>query len=209
MINAPMKNTLPSCLLVRLFFQPKQIFTELAELKPSSLLVFFKAALWLGVLPPVFAYFGTSKFGWRLGTVEPLFLEKEVLFSISIAYFCALLLGFLSTAIVSQWMSKTYGARNSIGVHLAMITIVGAPLAAGSIIHLYPDVFINVLVFVPAAIWSMYLLYRGLPIVLHTTPERGMLMASSLIGYLLVAFVSLLGITVVLWIYGLGPSMGV
>lgn len=44
---------------------------------------------------------------------------------------------------------------------------------------------------------------------LHTTPERGMLMASSLIGYLLVAFVSLLGITVVLWIYGLGPSMGV
>ena len=209
MINAPMKNTLPSCLLVRLFFQPKQIFAELAELKPSSLSVFFKAALWLGVLPPVFAYFGTSKFGWRLGTVEPLFLEKEVLFSISIAYFCALLLGFLSTAIVSQWMSKTYGARNSIGVHLAMITIVGAPLAAGSIIHLYPDVFINVLVFVPAAIWSMYLLYRGLPIVLHTTPERGMLMASSLIGYLLVAFVSLLGITVVLWIYGLGPSMGV
>jgi len=90
-----------------------------------------------------------------------------------------------------------------------MITIVGAPLAIGSIIHLYPDVFINVLVFVPAVLWGMYLLYRGLPILLHTTPERGMLMASSLIGYLLVAFVSLLGITVVLWIYGLGPSLGV
>ena len=209
MIKASMNNTLPPCLLIRLFFQPKLIFSELAKLNPSSLSVFFKAALWLGVLPPIFAYIGTSKFGWRLGTVEPLFLEKEVLLSISVAYFCALLLGFLSTAIVSQWMSKTYGARNSIGVHLAMITIVGAPLAAGSIIHLYPDVFINVLVFVPAVLWSMYLLYRGLPIVLHTTPERGMLMASSLIGYLLVAFVSLLGITVVLWIYGLGPSMGV
>ena len=106
-------------------------------------------------------------------------------------------------------MAATYGARHSLGIHLAMITVVGAPLAIGSIIHLYPDIFINILVLVPVLIWSMYLLYRGLPIVLHTTPERGMLMASSLIGYLLVALVSLLGITVVLWIYGMGPSMGV
>jgi hypothetical protein len=36
-----------------------------------------------------------------------------------------------------------------------------------------------------------------------------MLMASSLIGYLLVAMVSLLGITVVLWGRGLGPAMAI
>ena len=132
-----------------------------------------------------------------------------MLLGISAAYFFALLIGFVSSAMVSQWMSKTYGARHSLGIHFAMITIVGAPLALGGIIHLYPDVFINILVFVPVLLWSMYLLYRGLPIVLHTTPERGMLMASSLIGYLLVAFVSLLGITVFLWINGIGPLMGV
>jgi len=204
-----MKKVLPSRLLVRLFFQPKLIFSELAELEPSPSSVFFRAALWLGMLPPIFAYIGASTFGWRLGTVEPLFLQKKILLSISVAYFCALLIGFLSSAMVSQWMSKTYGARDSFGIHFALITIVGAPLAIGSVIHLYPDVFINVLVFVPAVLWGMYLLYRGLPVLLHTTPERGMLMASSLIGYLLVAFVSLLGITVVLWSYGLGPTMGV
>jgi hypothetical protein len=53
----------------------------------------------------------------------------------------------------------------------------------------------------------MYLLYRGLPIVLKTDPARGMLMASSLIAYLLVAWVSLLGITVVLWSHGIGPRV--
>ena len=94
MIKPPMKNTLPSALLVRLFFQPTKIFSDLAETKPSVVAVFFKAALWLGLLPPIFAFFGTSKFGWRLGTVEPLFLHREVLISISIAYFCALLIGF-------------------------------------------------------------------------------------------------------------------
>ncbi len=196
-------------LMLRLLFQPNNVFKELAELKPSSMAVFFKVALWFGVLPPLFAYIGASKFGWRLGTVEPLSLQKEILLSISVAYFIALLFGFISTAIVSRWMATTYGARQSLGIHFAMITVVGAPLAVGSIVHLYPDVFINVLVLIPALLWSMYLLYRGLPIVLHTTPERGMLMSSSLIGYLLVAFVSLLGITVFLWINGIGPLMGV
>jgi hypothetical protein len=36
-----------------------------------------------------------------------------------------------------------------------------------------------------------------------------MLMASSLIGYLLVAAVSLLGLTAYLWVIGVGPRVGV
>ena len=55
----------------------------------------------------------------------------------------------------------------------------------------------------------MNLLYRGLPVVMKIPPERGMLMSSSLVGWLLVAFVSLLGISAGLWTYGLGPSVGV
>jgi hypothetical protein len=46
-------------------------------------------------------------------------------------------------------------------------------------------------------------------VVLKISPERGMLMASALIGYLLVALVSLLGLTVALWGRGIGPSLGV
>jgi hypothetical protein len=107
----------------------------LAESKPSPVAVFFKVALWLGVLPPLFAYIGASKFGWRLGAVEPLSLQKEILLSISVAYFIALLLGFISTAIVSRWMATTYGARHSLGIHFALITVVGAPLAVGGVVH--------------------------------------------------------------------------
>jgi hypothetical protein len=105
-------------------------------------------------------------------------------------------------------MATTYGARLSLGIHMALITIVGAPLAIGSIMHLYPHVFLNVLILVPTLIWSMYLLYRGLPIVLRIDPQRGMLMASALVAYLLVAAVSLLGLTVMLWIHGIGPRVG-
>ena len=204
-----MKTTISGWMVPRLLLQPGAVFEELAETRPEPHVVFFKYVIWLAVAPPVFAYAGASKFGWRLGAETPLYVDAEGLAFISIAYFFALLFGFVSTAIISQWMASTYGARHSLGIHFALVTIIAAPLAVGSVIHLFPHVFLNVIVLIPTLIWCMFLLYRGLPVVLGISPERGMLMASSIIGYLLVAAVSLLGLTVALWQRGIGPSLGV
>ena len=173
---------------------------------PSSARAFFGAAVWFGLCPPLFAYVGTTMFGWRLG-VAPLFLPSSTVLAIAAAYFALLLVGFLSTAFVAHWMSGTYGADGSLQRCIALVTLVGAPLTVGSVVHLYPNAFVNVLVLVPTLIWSMYLLYRGLPVVLKTDPGRGMLMASSLIAYLLVSWVTFLGITAVLWSRGIGPQV--
>jgi Yip1 domain len=193
--------------LGKIILSPNQVFHAVAAESPSARRVFFRFALWLGLLPPLFAYFGTLKFGWRLG-VEPVFLPEPTVRAICIAYFGALLTGFMSSAVIARWMAATYDASQSLGRCLALMAIVGAPLAVGSIVHLYPHAFLNVLVLVPVLIWSMYLLYRGLPVVLGTGPNRGMLMASALIAYLMVALVSLLGITVAIWGSGIGPRIG-
>jgi hypothetical protein len=185
---------------------PQAAIADVGAHPPSSARVFFGAALWLGLFPPLFAYLGTTLFGWRLG-VAPLFLPARTVLAIAAAYFALLLVGFLSTAFVARWMSATYGADGSLQRCLALVTLVGTPLTVGSVVHLYPNAFVNVLVLVPTLIWSMYLLYRGLPVVLKTDPGRGMLMASSLIAYLLVAWVTLLGITAVLWSHGIGPRV--
>jgi len=204
-----MRETIQSWLFFRLLFKPTVVFEELSNTRPSPYSVFFRFILWLAVLPPVFSYIGTSRYGWNIGGAEPLFMTPGNLLVISIVYFFALLFGLVSTALIAQWMAGTYGARHSLGIHLALVTIIAAPLAVGSAVHLYPHVFINVLVLIPTLMWSMYLLYRGLPVVLKISPERGMLMASSLIGWLLVAAVSLLGLSVGLWGSGIGPSVGV
>jgi len=204
-----MKTVISSWLLFRLLFRPTEVFEELSETRPEPHAVFFKYVLWLAIIPPVFAYIGASNFGWRIGAAEPLFVPAGDLVVISMAYFFALLFVYISTALVAQWMAATYGARHSLGIHFALVTIIAAPLVVGSAMHLFPSIFLNVLVFIPTVMWSMYLLYKGLPIVLRIDPERGMLMASALIGYLLVAAVSLLGITVVLWGHGIGPRVGI
>jgi hypothetical protein len=185
---------------------PNSAIANIAADPPSGAGVLFGAALWLGLLPPLFAAIGTAAFGWRLG-VAPLFLPVGTIVAISVAYFVLLLIGFVSTAFVARWMAHTYDADASWRRTFSLVTLVGAPLAVGSVVHLYPNAFLNVLVLVPTLIWSMYLLYRGLPAILKTDPGRGMLMASSLIAYLLVSWVTLLGITAVLWSRGVGPNV--
>jgi len=198
-----------SGLLFRSLYEPSAAFKELASAEVEVPSVFFKFSLWLVLLPPIFSLIGAANFGWRIGAEEPLMLDDQSLLLVSVGYFLVLIFGLFSTALISSWMASTYGASASLGKHLALITIVGAPLAIASIAHLFPDVLINVLVLIPTMIWSMYLLYKGIPVVLDTPPERGMLMASSLVGWLLVAAVSLLGISMGLWTAGVGPLLGV
>jgi len=185
---------------------PRRAFAAVAEHPPTGSRVFFGSALWLVLCPPLFAYVGTTLFGWRLG-VEPMFLPAGTALAVSVAYFVLLLFGLLSSAFVAHWMAGTYGADTSYAHSLALMTLVAAPLAIGSVVHLYPNAFFNVIVLVPTLMWSMYLLYRGLPVVLRTDTGRGMLMASALIAYLLVSWVTLLGITAVLWSFGVGPRV--
>jgi hypothetical protein len=187
---------------------PEAAIASIAANPPSGASTFFGAALWLGLFPPVFAYAGTTAFGWRLG-VDALFLPASAVLAIAAAYFVLLLVGFLSTALVARWMARTYDADASLRRCFALVTLVGTPLTVGSVVHLYPNAFLNALVLVPTLIWSMYLLYRSLPAVMKTDPGRGMLMASSLIAYLLVSWVTLLGITAVLWSRGIGPHVAI
>lgn len=198
-----------SYLLVRSLYQPLDAFEELSRVNLSPVGVLFRYSLWLLVLPPLFSLIGAANFGWRLGAEEPLRMSMNTLLLVSVGYLVVLLFGLVSTALISRWMATTYGANTSLGRHMALITIVGEPLAIASMAHLFPDVFVNVLVLIPTMIWSMYLLYKGIPIVLETPPERGMLMASALVGWLLVAAVSLLGISMALWTLGVGPLLGV
>ena len=204
--NVPRKGR--SIFLLTVLFRPRAVFEDLALSEPSPYRVFFKFLIWFALLPPLFAYIGGRRSGWYLGAENPLVLSESELQLVSLLYFVVLIVAFVSTAFVSREMSGTYGGRRSLGVHMAMVAILAAPVTFGSVIHLYPHVFINLLVLIPALIWAMYLLYAGLPVALGINPERGMLLSSSLVGWLLVVFVSLLGLTVALWAKGLGPSIG-
>ncbi len=204
-----MKKEISLSVLLSATIEPATGFARLSQSNPSATKILFRYSIWLILAPPLISWVGAANFGWRLGAQAPLTLSGQALAAVAIGYFLVLLFGFFSTAFISRWMASTYGAKSALGVHFALITVVSAPLAMASLGQWYPDVFLNLLILIPAMIWSMYLLYTGIPVVLETSPEQGMLMASSLVGWLLVAAVSLLGISLGLWTVGIGPFLGV
>ncbi len=185
------------------------MFRELSSETDVQAASVLPLTLLLLALPPLFAGIGGSVFGWQLGMPEPLLMTTAQTVLISVLYWLLLCFGFFSTVLLARWMGTTYGAEAGPGHYLALLTVVCAPLSIASVAHVYPQVFFNLLVLLPAVIWSMLLLYRGLPVVLRISGERGMLMASAIVGWLLVAMVSLLGLSVGLWTVGLGPAIGI
>jgi hypothetical protein len=194
-------------LFASLLFEPGAVLRELAKSDSELTAPVQRYFPLLLVTPPVCAAIGGSVFGWRLGTATPLYLDLGQSLTISILYFLVLCFGFFGTVLLARWMGRTYGAEAPLDSCLALFTVVCAPLAAASLAHLFPHVFFNVLVLIPGVIWCMTLLYRGLPVVLHIPAERGMLMSSALVGWLLVGAVSLLGLSAGLWTIGLGPAI--
>ena len=71
--------------------------------------------------------------------------------------------------------------------------------------QLYPILWLNFLIGLPALAYSVYLLYTGVPILMRVEPERGFLFSSAVLAVGLVALVSLLAVTVLLWGSGFGP----
>ena len=189
---------------------PRSVFTRLGSLEHVSCIdVLFRYALWIGLIPPVSIYFGTHNYGWQFGAGDPVFISEGSLLAICIAYFCILLFSFFAVSYATCWMSATYAARKSLGHSAALISICGTPLVVGSVFHLYPSLALNVGVLIPVILWAVWLLYIGLPEVLCTNLEQGMLMASSIIGFLLVSISAFLTVTVLLWVEGFGPGLAI
>ena len=198
-----------SLLLVPMVFvAPARLFVRITQGSPTPLGVMFKYALWVGMVPPLCAFWGASRFGWRFGVGEPISMGADMLAAICVAYYLMLLAGFVVASLVALWMRPSYAGESTAGECFALIAVVGTPMALGGILHLYPHAVLNVAALTPAFLWSVRLLYTGLPVVLRNGPERGMLMASSVLGFVLTALAAFMTLILISWANGFGPSLG-
>ena len=182
---------------------------DLSELQDSAIPSFLKYSLWLGFIPPVSAFFGTYLYGWPLGVLEPIRLTFEQAFSVSIFYAIALLAGFFATAFVIKWMAKVYASKASLKDCFMVVSVSGAPIMLGGIAHLYPSILFHIIILSPVFAFSCYLLFTSIPIFLKTNQDKGIFMGCAVLGYLVTAFLSLLGLSVISWVHGIGPNLGI
>ena len=160
----------------------------------------------LALISPIAGYIGTTRFGWKIGAGEPVKLTVDSALPISVALFLAILVSVFVIGRLVHWMSDSYGEKKPLEPCMALAAYCAVPLFLAGFFQLYPVLWVNFLLGLPALAYSVYLLYTGVPVLMEIPVERGFVFSSAILAMCLVMLVGLLVSTVILWSYGLGPS---
>jgi hypothetical protein len=159
----------------------------------------------LALIPAVSGYIGTTQVGWRIGVGEPIRITGDSAMSIAIIYYIALLVGIFSVGWVIHLLGKAYEVQKPLPLCIALAAYTATPLFLIGLMQVYPVLWLNMLMGLPALAYTVYLLYSGLPIMMEIPTERGFLYSSAVLAVGLVALVAMLAMTALLWGMGLQP----
>lgn len=184
---------------------PKQEWEKIRDADHSVFESFFPHTIVLAAIPPISGYIGTTQFGWNIGAGDPIKLTHDSAIIIAILYYFAMLVAVFTIGKTIHWMSSTYGASQSLGRCVSLAAYTATPLFLIGIMEIYPVLWLNFIIGLPALGYSIYLLYTGVPILLEIPEERGFLLSSAVLAFGLVTLVALLAITAFLWGIGVEP----
>lgn len=159
----------------------------------------------LAAIPAISGYIGTTQVGWRIGVGEPIRITGDSAFAIAIIYYLALLVGVFSIGWVIHLLGKAYEVEKPLSLCIALAAYAATPLFLIGIMEVYPVLWLNMLLGLPALAYTVYLLYSGLPIMMEISAERGFLYSSAVLAVGLISLVALLAMTALLWGMGLQP----
>ena len=135
--------------------------------------------LLVAILPCLAAYYASAHLGWSIGARDSIYLTQN---------------------------SALMMADPSFTKSLELAAYAATPVIMSGIASLYPELWFVAVVFLGGVAYSVYLLYSGLPVIMHIPEERGFLYASSVVTAGLIAMVVLMATTAILWTNGFGPS---
>ena len=192
--------------IVGLFINPKKEWQSIRDSQCSVTKCYLSYVLILAAIPPVSGYFGTTLFGWQFGARDAVKLSSESAMLIAMAYYVVMLVGVFTMGIMIQWMGKTYGAEQPLARTITLAAYTATPLFLVGIFELVPILWVNFLVGLPALGYTVVLLYTGLPVMMGISEEKGFLFSSAVLAVGLVALVTMMVATALLWGYGFAPQ---
>ena len=191
--------------IIGLFTDPTREWEKIREQYESGNGSPVGHVLILALVPALSGYFGTTQVGWRIGVGEPIRITGDSAMSIAIIYYIALLVGIFSIGWVIHLLGKAYEVNKPLPLCIALAAYTATPLFLIGLMQVYPVLWLNMLIGLPALAYTVYLLYSGLPIMMRIPTERGFLYSSAVMAVGLVALVAMLAMTALLWGMGLQP----
>jgi len=188
-----------------LFAHPTQEWEEIRKERCSIGKCYCTHVLFLAAIPAISGFIGTTQIGWQIGNSDTVKLTTDSALIIAILTYITMLVAIFSIGSMVHWMGKTYGTEQPLPQGIALAAYSGTPLFLIGLMSLYPVLWLNMIVGLPALAYSVFLLYTGLPIMMKVNKEQGFLFASAIMSLGMVVLVAVLTIIVLLWGFGIGP----
>lgn len=195
--------------IIGLFGNPKREWQSIRDEQCTIAKCFASHTLFLAAIPPICGFIGTTQIGWQIGTGAPVKLTIGSALPITILYYLAILIAIGSIGAMIKWMGKTYDADRPLSRAIVLASYTATPLFLIGIFQLYPILWLNMVLGLPALAYTVYLLYSGLPIMMEVSTEKGFLFSSAVLAVGLVALVATLAATAILWGMGFEPTFTV
>lgn len=160
----------------------------------------------IALLPCAAAYYASAHIGWSIGIREATFLTQQSAITLAVAMYIGMVIGTFALAYLIHWMAKTFGAKPTFTQSVELAAYTATPAIMSGVAALYPELWFVTLAFLAGVAYSVYLLYSGVPILMHIPEERGFLYASSVVTAGLIMMVVLMVASAIVWTNGLGPQ---
>ncbi len=192
--------------LIGILFNPSEEWKKIRDVECTIGKCYCGYVFIMAAIAPVSGYFGTTMFGWEIGAREAVKLSPESALVIAIAYYFVVLVGVFSMGAMIHWMGKTYNSEQNLSRCVRLAAFTATPLFLVGFVELFPILWLNFVLGLPALAYSVKLLYTGVPIMMEIDEDRGFLFSSSILAVGMVALIVMLVATAILWFNGFAPQ---
>lgn len=159
----------------------------------------------LAAIPGVCAYLGATMVGWSPIDLNPMKLTPRSALMMSLLSYCTIVSATVLMGLFIHWMAKTYGCHPSRERCVVFAAYTGTPLYLTGFLALFPSMPLSFFGILLGVSYAIYLLFIGIPHVMHIPFERGFLFACAIICAGMVVLVSMKVVTALFWEVGFGP----
>ncbi len=188
-----------------LYAHPKEEWDSI-DSRHESMLYGLSHILLVALIPAVCGYYAAAHIGWSIGANDPIKLTSPSAMMLSASMYLAIIVGVFALAYMIQWMARTFDSKPSLTQCMELAAYASTPVLMSGIAALYPVLWFVAIVGMIAIAYSTYLLYSGIPIMMHIPEDKGFVYSSSIVTVALVLLVTILAGTAMFWTMGFGPE---
>ncbi|MCC2616201.1 YIP1 family protein [Aestuariibacter halophilus] len=184
--------------LLGIYTHPKEEWQSIDEKHESYTQSLSHIAI-IALIPALVSYYASAHLGWSIGAGDLIKLSSETALTLSVGMYFGLLAGVVALAVMIHELAKIFDTQPTYTQSLELAAYTATPLFMVGFAAFYPALWFVMMIGFVGLSYSIYLLYSGVPILMHIPEDKGFIYASSVVTCGLILLVILMVSSIIVW----------